>query len=375
MKLKIVSIFLLIVRGAAFFAALLFLHLFINNTTGALSMFTNRDEYAKLKHHVGISISPYIDMSEEGMAKLDKTILAYFKATNQDGGWLFSLGNQLLMYNDGFIPEEEVLLTDYVVTVNSRYLALNPVYDTQGNVVVIPDDSEEYYLLIPEKFREKEEEIKRHFIEENTVLRYYTEDVERMGIVKASEEKHDLLPLTILYTKDNQRHFIQNSMFRGNLKNYVTDPLIRVVTANTVSAAQVPHYLTHQDYLVDVVNDPGLTKLNSILEETGLGEFVFHVNVPYETYEATIHNAGKAILMQLFLILFILLALVLAERKLPHIFGGGMRKYLLLSWILTMGMGYQYLNLSKPSVIIGVILLLLFDVITIFGAIPESPML
>ena len=84
---------------------------------------------------------------------------------NQKIKGIFSIRNNSVILSDNYyLPRyfTHATMTDYEVTVNTGYLKANQLSDIDGNLIDIDEDSGVDYLIVPEKYRGSEEEI-RHY--------------------------------------------------------------------------------------------------------------------------------------------------------------------------------------------------------------------
>lgn len=225
---KIISGFYVFIRGGALWLSLLLIFLLMINSVRLAQKTKQYNGYSELNGYYGIRISPNIDSSDAEMQKLDDALITFFKSTNGEQSRLFSVGNQVELYNDGFISQEDLDFKDYTVTVNETCLMEHPVYDINGTAVEITGNPNEDYLLIPD-----------------------------------------------------------------NLKN-MEDAIISVITAENVSTAQIPHYITNQDYMIHITNAEQQILFEQALKSSGLSDFVMQV---YSLSNDFFHEVKKNIVL------------------------------------------------------------------------------
>lgn len=304
MKLKQLHfLFFIIIKGAATLAALFIMLLFFSNIRHLVWQIRQYGLYSPLADYYGISVSPDIDTSEENMQKLDDALVEFFLKTNDSESLLLSVDTQILLYDEGFITRDELENKDFVITVNEAYLSRHPIYDTKGNPVVLPENKQENYLLVPEKYRSQEQEFKAYYEENNTFLRYYIDDLKTMGIEAAHQKKHDIIPTNIIYISNGQSFKVYNMDPGGKYRCTLTDPLISVITNENVSPAQIPAYTTHRDYLVKADTPQRLEQLNQIIRETGLTAFLRDFSPVCQEYFSSLKMNLTAISVQLMIAL------------------------------------------------------------------------
>ena len=94
-------------------------------------------------------------------------------------------------------------------TINPNYLKKNKLIDTDGNTIEISDEEEHGIILIPEKYKEFEQDIKQYFYEQ---FEY-----------ENSPREYD-----IIWLKNKQKVFTYRLDIGNN--NFVENPIIRVLT-------------------------------------------------------------------------------------------------------------------------------------------------
>lgn len=360
-NVKIVSLCVVTgLKGVTLAVTLFIVVLFMQNSNILIQKLQSYGYYNSIKTHYGLSISPDLDVSEEGLEILDKALVSFFYETNGASSVLFSLGSQVQLYNEEFITEEELELRDFVVTVNETYLMEHPIYDTNGEKIQITGKKNENYLLVPVKYQPMENELKKYYEENNTFLKYYLDDLKKMGIEEAHAQKHKTIPLNIIYMKDNQSFRIPNYS-GGKLNGIIEDPMIDVITNDNVSIAQIPSYVTNQDYLIKI-NSPGeLQNMEQILINTGLNQFVMEfASLNHQYVKELKENAIVVLLQCLIAIVLQSLIFMLEKRMLKNLKVRVFLKYLVISW----GMAFLILMLAKIpfnfALVFGCVLTLIF---------------
>ena len=353
LKRMAVFVLSLLLRGAALFVALALCIMMMNNVKQLAPKIMNNSKYAELKNYASISISPNIDTSTAGLHVLDEKITDFFKATNEKSGWLFALESQMEIYTDynfKLLSKDDLLLTDYAISVNNNYLSKNPAYDLNGNAVIADENALEFMLLVPEKYKSHEAELISYYTEELTALYYYADDIKKLGEEKASTETHAKLPLKLIYIKNGQKFFMYDTQYRRHLQEYIENPIIKIVTAGNLLQSQVPNYLTTKKYMVDVTD--GAQQLNNALKSTGLQKFVLQVTGGYDAFQSLIIKTIVTVVVQLCLVSAIMAAVVLISRTVYKKHGKKQLWQLPVSWVLAIA---PLLLWGYPS--IGVLLL------------------
>ncbi|MED4570686.1 DUF1430 domain-containing protein [Brevibacillus agri] len=152
-----------------------------------------------------------------------------YKITATEVTGLYPLLNKMgALFIDARSYRESVLLLNRnsrnirSISVNLNYLQEFPVYDAQGNPVNISEDTSDFILLVPEKYRNKEKEI----------LDYFTKV--RKNLVEVDENRFQVeVPdrvrnqrLSIIWTANNQKIFSFNPEVFPLENNMIVDPII-----------------------------------------------------------------------------------------------------------------------------------------------------
>ncbi len=360
---KVYLVILALFKGVALYTMLLLLLLILNNSNRLFQTFRKYDQYHALDGYYGIRISPEIDISESGLQKLDEALVRFFKATNGDNSRLLSVGTQISLYDNGIISFEEMDTKDFIVTVNETYLRECPIYDLNGNEVRITENLDQDYLLVPEKYRSMSEKLKTYHEENNTFLRYFIEDSKKMGMEAAHNQVHEIIPLNLIYIKDEQFVEVYNMNGRGKLNAIVKEPLVKIVTNDNVSDAQIPHYITHQDYLIKITDD-NRNSIYQALKESGLEDFVMEIYSVWAEYRHNIIQNIGILFIQLSLICIIGCCTYKMEtRYLKDISPDMLINIFVFSWIILICLA-MYMNISlNMTRIVGILIISCLDII------------
>ena len=135
-----------------------------------------------------------------------------YKSFNKKGAIFaeFEMYSNLSREQNSDIPEYL-----FWALVNPNYLEINTVYDCENNIVKVNEDNKNWVLLIPEKYRDYEDEIREHY---QLAIDSFN------GEVKGK--------LEIIWIKNNQKLFSYNFSVNEEEGNYVTDPIVFVGTEN-----------------------------------------------------------------------------------------------------------------------------------------------
>jgi len=135
--------------------------------------------------------------------------------------------------------EEEQLLADKdwagirSIKVNNNYLREFPVYDTHNNPVQVSEDTSDWVLLVPEKYRHREREILSFFKKSRVGFM----NVEKDAYQKAVPDRVKKQQVRIIWLANDQKIFSFNPEVFPAENNDIIDPIIQVITDNNSLSA------------------------------------------------------------------------------------------------------------------------------------------
>jgi len=152
--------------------------------------------------------------------------------SNVDGALCPVLNRMGAVLINARIYEEEALLLikNYhgirSIKVNNNYLRVFPVYDVQNNPVEVSEDTSDWILLVPEKYRNREKEIISFFQKDRAGLM----DVEKRFYKQPVPDNGKNQQIEIIWLANNQKIFSFNPKVFPAENNVIIDPIIQVVT-------------------------------------------------------------------------------------------------------------------------------------------------
>lgn len=167
-----------------------------------------------------------------------------YQAMDEKGTPLYTMNSH--SYPQEFAP------TGRTVRVSKNYFLYNPVETADGSDLAesLVYDDLTLNLLVPEQYRDREEEIELAYRE-----RFYFEKVvaendynEMAGLPDRLELAGEDLTVHMIYVKDGQRYFTYRSDCALGTGNYITDPVVQVYTGN-IHCNYAHSFLTQWLYL------------------------------------------------------------------------------------------------------------------------------
>ena len=118
------------------------------------------------------------------------------------------------------------------IKINPNYLREFPIYDIQNNPVQLSDDTSDWILLVPEKYRHREEEIMSFFQKTRTGAKDYkgVYDAEEGFFKREVPDSVRNQQIKIIWLANNQKIFSFNPEVFPSENNIIIDPIIQVVT-------------------------------------------------------------------------------------------------------------------------------------------------
>lgn len=196
-----------------------------------------------------------------------------YQAMDEEGTPLYTMNTH--SYPVEFAP------TGQTVRVSKNYFLHNPVKTADGSNLVenlIYDDLT-LNLLVPEKYRDREEEItaayrERFYFEKVTAENAYNEMADIPDRLELSEEE---LKVHIIYVKDGQRYFTYRSDCAQKTGGWITDPVVQIYTGN-IHCNYAHSFLTQWLYLTFEGNaEEAYRSILPYIEECGAEESVRRV--------------------------------------------------------------------------------------------------
>lgn len=132
------------------------------------------------------------------------------------------------------------------IKVNPNYLREFPVYDIRNNPVQISEDTSDWILLAPEKYRHKEKEIMSFFQKIRTGAKDYEGVYEREEhfFKRAVPDSVKNQQIKIIWLANNQKIFSFNPKVFPAEKNIIVDPIIQVITMKNSLCADRANMIT-----------------------------------------------------------------------------------------------------------------------------------
>lgn len=175
------------------------------------------------------------------------------------------------------------------ITVNTNYLEKFPIYDVDGNRILVDDNTEETIYLIPEKFR-NDENAEKYIISNRE--KTYKSHLKKTGLARPKAKT-----ISFVYTKEGQYIPTFSTEVSPQNNNCILDPIICVVTSKSVVLSDIsfmtsnPEQLSLFVKLKDPVNpQPTYQELLPLLTQCDLEDNYLYLVQPNELHMAYARN-------------------------------------------------------------------------------------
>ena len=289
------------------------------------------------------------EMQIEQIAKWSKLI----ESGIEKGGLL--VHHQLAAFNSkGFMNDHrtgrELSITDYDPLANTLYVT--PNYLDIQRILVSPEEKErlnhlqagEFGLLLPEKLKGQEEELKKRY-----------EDY----LTPKDEQGKSQLPMKarVTYFPNNQKRFIYNNT-PMNYQQFLTDPILIVVRPTSFGGYENPYFSHLNSYLYF----DGLEKSKKLVAENGLEKNVSQYDYAAAVYQQMVQSIQLENLMAIAGGVFGMATSILLFNTMNFLYFEEFRRPIFLKKIA----GMDFLKIHKSMLISEIAMLLLGSVLIFF---------
>lgn len=254
---------------------------------------------------------------EYNLGKKSKNL---FKEYNDKGGLLIRPSDYIL-YNEFFEEEQLKDRKEYhpingnALQVNSEYLRENPIYDVNDKQVSIDNEYGDYLIiLVPEKYKEVEDELLEAYKEWYQFKRFVDEDVynEYMNIEGI---EHPEVKVEIIYTKNGQESFLYDPLLEVENQNSVTDAIHIIINSENIGGDSFLNYVSSQRFFVKVdgsVEGDAYSKISSTIEELNMEKIISNAYTVYSSVDSYVYKLQNEIKSYIvFMIIVLILELLL----------------------------------------------------------------
>lgn len=224
------------------------------------------------------STREYLEIAERSkqlLALLEKDHGAFvcdaynYQSIDDDGTPLYTM--------NGMSYPQEIDPNGQSIRVSKGYFQYNPIETADGSDLIdrIIDDDLTLNILVPEKYRDREEQIIEAYRE-----RFYFEKVqaendynEMAGIDERLEIPKESLKINMILVKDGQSYFTFRSDCAANTDNWIVDPVVQIYTSN-IHCNYAHSFLTQWTYFYSEQDsaEEAYQEIKADVEACGAGE-------------------------------------------------------------------------------------------------------
>ena len=184
---------------------------------------------------------------------------------NRKGSILADFSNFTVSYQSVNPVQSDREFENYVIA-NPNYLRFSSIYDIEGSKVNISEEEKARILLVPEKYKFQEDEIRGYF---KFICSAYSEK----WIIPNQEIK-------IIWIKDGQEFFSYNMEVNPDESNKVKDPIVRILTEKNAPLPEYDEVIGYSGNPLKIPKDHSysLTELiNEKLNGIGSGDYKYTI--------------------------------------------------------------------------------------------------
>ncbi|QWI52479.1 DUF1430 domain-containing protein [Bacillus mycoides] len=207
------------------------------------------------------------------------------------------------------INYSENISNKYIV-INSNYLKMHPVFDINNKSLegLKPKSDTELTLLVPEKYRSMEKEIRSHFLKYFRLQKYF----DKVFIKEMTKDEMNLQNITIdfHYIKNNQSNFLYDHT--NSFKNEsVIDSILVLIDSNTFGPESYTSFLGNGRIFTKVVDiNNSYKELLPVISDTKTEELIMGTPGVYGSVSKKINDLKQESLMLKFTLLFVSITLL-----------------------------------------------------------------
>lgn len=224
------------------------------------------------------STREYLEIAERSkqlLALLEKDHGAFvcdaynYQSIDDDGTPLYTM--------NGMSYPQEIDPNGQSIRVSKGYFQYNPIETADGSDLIdrIIDDDLTLNILVPEKYRDREEQIIEAYRE-----RFYFEKVqaendynEMAEIDERLEIPKESLKINMIFVKDGQSYFTFRSDCAADTDNWIVDPVVQIYTSN-IHCNYAHSFLTQWTYFYSEQDsaEEAYREIKADVEACGAGE-------------------------------------------------------------------------------------------------------
>ena len=289
-----------------------------SNYNNLISQNKNLEKWKSTNEYVYFNITDKYRDSEQLIWNYNQSLRCkeLFRYYNNKGGLLVRPSDYIL-YNQFYEEERLKNRKEYdpidgnALEVNAEYLRQNPILDTKGNIISIEDEYGDYLIiLVPEKYKEDEEELLELYKEIYQFRRFINEDIynEHMNIEKV---EHPEVKIEIIYTANGQESFLYNPLLEEENQNSITDAIHIVINSENIGGDNYTSYISGNHFFAKVdgsVEGDAYSKVYDAIKELNMEKDISNAYTLYsnvDSYVINLENEIKEYIISMIITLFL----------------------------------------------------------------------
>lgn len=290
----------------------------ISNYNNLISQNKNLEKWKSTNEYVYFNMTDKYRDSEELIWNYNQSLRCreLFKYYNNKGGLLVSPSNYF-SYNNFYGKESLNTRKEYdpidgiALEVNAEYLRQNPIRDTNGNIISIEDEYGDYLIiLVPEKYKEDEENLLQLYKEIYKFRRFVNEDIynEYMNIEKVD---HPEIKIKIIYTENGQESFLYNPLLEEENQNSIIDSVHIVINSENIGGDSYTKYVSSNEFFAKIdgsVEGDAYSKVYEVIKELDMEKDILSAYTLYsnvDSYIIKVENEIKEYIISVIITLFL----------------------------------------------------------------------
>lgn len=290
----------------------------ISNYNNLISQNKNLEKWKSTNEYVYFNMTDKYRDSEELIWNYNQSLRCreLFKYYNNKGGLLVSPSNYF-SYNNFYGKESLNTRKEYdpidgiALEVNAEYLRQNPIRDTNGNIISIEDEYGDYLIiLVPEKYKEDEENLLQLYKEIYQFRRFVNEDIynEYMNIEKVD---HPEIKIKIIYTENGQESFLYNPLLEEENQNSIIDSIHIVINSENIGGDSYTKYVSSNEFFAKIdgsVEGDAYSKVYEVIKELDMEKDILSAYTLYsnvDSYIIKVENEIKEYIISVIITLFL----------------------------------------------------------------------
>ncbi|MGG2091519.1 DUF1430 domain-containing protein [Bacillus sp. S13(2024)] len=214
-----------------------------------------------------------------------------FKYTNDRGAVLVRFSDEYKVKQLGIEPKGVGIpgYEEKTILINNNYLKLNPIYGLDNKLIDIKEDDDRLTVLVPEKYKKEEQELRRYFEKEYYLQKYKVKNTFLEDVGKELPFKEDMV-INIIWIKNNQSYFTFSSDLAAGTNNRFYNGIAMVLTnANGNEAAWYDTVVGSEDYFIKLLDkEVPYNNIKDQIKNLGLQEFYLELYNAYDAVESRI---------------------------------------------------------------------------------------